>query len=103
MKLKHADWYKNNWTLDIKNQSWVEEIEKQVDFIIETLSLKGKERIFDLVCGFDRHSLAFARKGFSVVGVDITKDYIEDAVNSAKDSFLKLNLFIMLSKCINCG
>ncbi len=85
MKLKNADWYKNNWTLDIKNQSWVEESEKQVDFIIDTLSLNGKERILDLACGFGRHSLVFARKGFSVVGVDITKDYIEDAVNSAKE------------------
>lgn len=40
MKVKN-DWYKNNWTLDIKNQSWVEETEKQVDFIIDTLSLIG--------------------------------------------------------------
>ncbi len=88
MKLKNADWYKNIWTLDIKNQSWVEETEKQVDFIIETLSLMGNERILDLACGFGRHSLAFARRGFSVVGVDITKDYIEDAINSARESSL---------------
>jgi SAM-dependent methyltransferase len=88
MKLKNADWYKNIWTLDIKNQSWVEETEKQVNFIIDTLSLKGNERILDLACGFGRHSLAFARRGFSVVGVDITKDYIEDAINSAKESSL---------------
>lgn len=88
MKVKNADWYKNNWTLDIKNQSWVEETEKQVDFIIDILSLNGKERILDLACGFGRHALAFARKGFSVVGVDITKDYIDDAIKSAKAASL---------------
>lgn len=91
MKVKNADWYKNNWTLDIKKQSWVEETEKQVDFIIDTLSLNGKERILDLACGFGRHSLAFARKGFTVVGVDITKDYIVDAINSAKASSLNID------------
>jgi 2-polyprenyl-3-methyl-5-hydroxy-6-metoxy-1,4-benzoquinol methylase len=91
MKVKNSDWYKNNWTLDIKNQSWVEETEKQVDFIIDRLSLCGKERILDLACGFGRHSLALAQKGFSVVGVDITKAYIEDAVKSAKAASLDID------------
>lgn len=94
MKIKNADWYKNNWTLDIKNQSWVEETEKQVDFIIDILSLSGKERILDLACGFGRHSLALARKGFSVVGVDITKAYIDDAINSAEAASLNINFIL---------
>ncbi|WP_279221997.1 hypothetical protein [Clostridium sp. E02] len=25
MKVKNADWYKTIWSLDIKNQSWVED------------------------------------------------------------------------------
>lgn len=84
MKTNSLDWYKKNWTLDIKNQSWVEDTLHQVDFIIETLGLSGNERILDLACGFGRHSLEFARRGYSVVGVDITKDYVEDAVKSTK-------------------
>lgn len=91
MKVKNADWYKNNWTLAIKNQSWVGETEKQVEFIIDTLSLCGKERILDLACGFGRHSLALARKGFSVVGADITKTYIDDAIKSAKAASLNVD------------
>ena len=83
MKAKESDWYKNIWTLDIKNQSWVEDTENQVNFIIKTLSLTGRERILDLACGFGRHALAFARKGYSVVGVDVTKEYIEDAIKIA--------------------
>ncbi len=91
MKVKNADWYKNIWTLDIKSHSWVEETEKQVNFIIDTLSLNGNERILDLACGFGRHALAFARKGYSVVGVDITKDYIDDAINTAKLASLDID------------
>ena len=73
------DWYSKVWTLDIKNHSWVEDTKNQVDFIIDTLGLQGTERILDLACGFGRHSLEFARRGYEVVGVDITKAYIEDA------------------------
>lgn len=91
METKNSDWYKNIWTLDIKNQSWVEDTENQVNFIIDTLSLTGKERILDLACGFGRHSLSFARKGFCVVGVDITKDYIDDAIKSAEAFSLNID------------
>lgn len=84
MKAKKSDWYKHGWTLDIKNQSWVEDTENQVSFIIKTLELKGDERILDLACGYGRHALSLAAKGFSVVGVDITKDYIDDATKVAK-------------------
>lgn len=84
LKAKSSDWYRNIWTLDIKNQSWVEDTENQVRFIIKTLELTGRERILDLACGFGRHSLSFAEKGYSVVGVDITKDYIDDARRAAQ-------------------
>jgi len=88
MKAKNSDWYKQIWSLDIKNQSWTEDTVNQVDFIIKTLELTGKERILDLACGFGRHSLSFARRGFCVTGVDITKDYINDAVKTAKTESL---------------
>lgn len=84
----------SGWSLDIKNQSWVEDTENQVDFIIKTLELTGKERILDLACGFGRHSISFARRGFSVVGVDFTKDFIDDAVKTAKSSFLEIDFIL---------
>ncbi len=71
------------WTLDIKNQAWVEDTENQVGFLISTMGLKGDERILDLACGFGRHALSFARRGFPVVGVDFTDVYIEDAKATA--------------------
>lgn len=88
MQAKSNDWYKYGWSLYIKNQSWVEDTDNQVDFIIKTLELTGKERILDLACGYGRHALSFAKKGFTVVGVDITKDYIDDAVKTAEENSL---------------
>jgi SAM-dependent methyltransferase len=89
MQSKCSDWYKHGWSLDVKNQSWVEDTENQVAFIIKTLELTGKERILDLACGYGRHALSFAQKGFSVIGIDITKDYIDDAMKNAKKNSLK--------------
>ncbi len=80
-----SDWYKHIWTLGAKNQPWTENTDHQVEFIITALGLTGKERILDLACGYGRHSLAFARKGFSVTGVDITKVYIDDAKSTAQE------------------
>ena len=78
------DWYRHVWTLNIKNQPWTENTEHQVDFIISALALTGKERILDLACGYGRHALMFAQRGYSVTGVDITKAYIEDAQKTAQ-------------------
>lgn len=90
MKVKDSNWYKNNWSLDMKNQSWVEDTENQVNFLIKTLGLTGKERILDLACGYGRHALAFARKGYPVVGVDITMELIEDARKTAEAEALDM-------------
>lgn len=84
MKAKKSDWYKEGWSLDIKEQSWTENTKEQVDFIINKLGLSGKERILDLACGYGRHSLELARRGYQVTGVDITQAYIDDAREEAK-------------------
>lgn len=39
-KAMESDWYKRIWTLDIQDQSWVEDIKRQVDFLVEKLELK---------------------------------------------------------------
>ena len=84
MKAMESDWYKKIWTLDIKDQSWVEDTNRQVDFLIEKLGLNGGEKILDLACGFGRHSLELARRGFDVTGVDITPQYIKYASEQAE-------------------
>ena len=94
MVAKESGWYKNIWSLDIKNHSWVEDTKQQIDFIIKTLDLRKDQRILDLACGFGRHSLELSRRGFQVVGVDITKDYITDAEITAKKEGLNARFIL---------
>lgn len=72
-----------DWSLDIKEMSWVEHTREEVDFIIQAAGLRGSERILDLACGFGRHSLELARRGYAVLGVDCTEAYVQDARASA--------------------
>ena len=73
----NKDWYRYGWTLDIMKQSWTENTASQVDFIEKALCLKGNERILDLACGYGRHSLELAKRGYTVVGADITPAYAD--------------------------
>ena len=64
--------------------SWEEDTNRQVDFLIKQLHLKGTEKMLDFACGFGRHSLEFARRGYDVTGIDITLAYIDYANEQAK-------------------
>jgi SAM-dependent methyltransferase len=83
MRPKAPDWYRHAWTLDVQDQSWVEDTGKQVDFLERALNLTGRERILDLACGYGRHALTLARRGYPVVGVDITRAYVDKAAAEA--------------------
>jgi SAM-dependent methyltransferase len=79
LKKPSPDWYRKIWSLDIQNMSWVEHTKDEVDFVINVLGLTGKERILDLACGVGRHAIDLAKRGYSVVGVDLTRDFIDEA------------------------
>lgn len=95
MRRMESDWYRKIWSLDIQDQSWVEDTTRQVDFLVETLGLSGGERILDLACGFGRHSLELARRGFSVIGVDITAEYVNFANILAEKEGLNAHFLCM--------
>ena len=45
----------------------------QVDFVIEKLGLVPGARVLDLCCGQGRHLIDLARRGYDVVGVDLSE------------------------------
>lgn len=93
MKAMASDWYKKIWTLSIQDMSWVEDTKRQVDFLIDKLEMRGNEKVLDLACGFGRHSLELARRGYVVTGIDITPAYIEYARSQAQAENLNIKFF----------
>lgn len=101
MKSMKKDWYKKGWTMDIQNMSWVEDTKNEVDFLIDQLKLQGNEKILDLACGYGRHSLELARRGYDVTGIDITSEYIEYATEQVEKEGLKAKFLCMDIREVN--
>lgn len=58
--------------------------EKLYDKAVEYACLTGKETIIDAYCGIGTISLAVAEKAKKVIGVELNKDAVRDAVINAK-------------------
>jgi len=59
---------------------------QEVDFIIEELKLPQSSSILDIGCGTGRHSVEFARRGYSVTGVDISSGMLAEAEKAAREA-----------------
>ncbi len=58
--------------------------EQEVDFLVEALALEPGMRVLDVGCGPGRHALALARRGFDVVGVDHSAEFVRLAREAAR-------------------
>jgi SAM-dependent methyltransferase len=94
--MEDISWYEReeDWVLKrsiIFSKKMVQFTFLEVDRLIRLLGgLPTGARILDLCCGIGRHSLALARKGFSVTGVDITMPYLDIASENAKQEGLSI-------------
>jgi len=64
--------------------------------VVELLGLEPGGRVLDCPCGYGRHSIGLARRGFRVVGSDINSEMLEQAVKNSQGvsgiSFAKENM-----------
>jgi SAM-dependent methyltransferase len=64
--------------------------EQEVEYLVGTLGLEPGQRVLDVGCGPGRHSLALARRGFEVVGVDLSPDFVALAREAAAEEGLSI-------------
>jgi SAM-dependent methyltransferase len=77
------DWYATAFDGASAEMAWTERTAAEVDRALKILKPAGGERILDLACGSGRHSLELRRRGFEVVGVDISEELVEIAHRDA--------------------
>ncbi len=58
----------------------------EIKFIKEIVSLAEGSNVLDVPCGFGRHTIALAKEGFNVTGIDIAEEYIH-TLNEAISEF----------------
>ncbi len=88
--MNNVSWFEReeDWTLKraiIFNKDLVRLTFLEVGRLVKLIGdLKGNCRVLDLCCGIGRHSIQFAKHGFSVTAVDITKLYLDIASKNAQ-------------------
>ncbi|MCS7201209.1 MAG: methyltransferase domain-containing protein [Dictyoglomus sp.] len=65
-----------------------ERTRKEVDFLEVVIPLKKNMLILDLGCGFGRHSIEMAKRGYKVIGVDRSLELLEIAKKTAREENL---------------
>ena len=65
----HDTFYTNKFQ-DVTYFYKQQDIASQVEFIEKSAQLNVQDRILDLACGFGRHSILLAQKGYDVTGYD---------------------------------
>jgi D-alanine-D-alanine ligase len=63
---------------------------KEANFLLKNLNLKKKDKILDLACGYGRHSIELARRGYNVTGFDFSKYFLQTARKEARKQNMKI-------------
>jgi SAM-dependent methyltransferase len=81
------DWTKSFFRPDIFTPGSPEAVAAaaaETRFLWKALGLKKGSRVLDIPCGTGRHAVRLARRGATVLGVDITPAYLREARRAAK-------------------
>jgi SAM-dependent methyltransferase len=68
------------------------ETSREIDAIVRMLQIDPGEKILDLACGFGRHSVKLAQRGFKVTGYDLSESFLKKAQELADSLEVKLDL-----------
>jgi len=68
------------------------ESSRETQAVIRMLQLQPGQRVLDLACGFGRHSVLLAEKGFAVTGYDISESFLKKARELADSLAVGLEL-----------
>lgn len=82
----HKPWYEalyENFE-DYDGEPYVQSTKAEVDFIEQRLHGDNSLRILDIGCGTGRHVLEFARRGFSVCGLDLSEELLAQGEKQAQ-------------------
>jgi SAM-dependent methyltransferase len=86
-----TDWYRRGFPPRTAQMPWADRTEMEVERALGMLKPEGGERVLDLACGTGRHSRELTRRGFEVVGVDISPELLEMAEREAAEAGLGIS------------
>lgn len=77
---------------DYDSEVFTRNTQAEVEFLCEELKLPENAHILEIGCGTGRHSVALAKKGFKVTGIDISQQMLNLASERAKKAGVSVEL-----------
>ena len=68
---------------------------KQVDFIVEKTGIRPGASVLDACCGYGRHAIELAKRGYRVVGIDRFGNYLDEARKQAASEGVRVEFIQM--------
>jgi SAM-dependent methyltransferase len=88
------DWYATAFDGASAEMAWTARTGAEVERALKILKPAGGERVLDLACGSGRHALELRRRGFEVVGSEISPELIEIARRAAAAEDLEVEFVL---------
>jgi SAM-dependent methyltransferase len=67
--------------------------EQEIQFICEVLKLANNACVLDLYCGYGRHAIELAKRGWRVTGIDANQEFLAIARQEARKAGVQVNFF----------
>jgi 2-polyprenyl-3-methyl-5-hydroxy-6-metoxy-1,4-benzoquinol methylase len=90
-------WYEElfeNYGMKYDNENFTQGTVGECDFIEKEIEYNKEIKILDIGCGTGRHSIELSKRGYSVVGIDLS----ESLLKRAKEKAFEQNLQIVFQK-----
>lgn len=87
-------WYEalfENYARQYDQESYVHGTAGECDFIEQEIHREKSARILDIGCGTGRHSIELARRGYRMVGVDLSDAQLARAREKARDAGVEID------------
>ena len=90
----YKDWFNSENYLKVYSHRDESEAEKLVELIVQTFSIKSDSKILDMACGSGRHAIIFAKRGFGVTAVDLSRRLMSEAKENAIQNDVKIDFVL---------
>ena len=87
-------WYEDlfvNYGVKYDNECFTQGTVGKCDFIEKEIEYNKATKILDIGCGTGRHSIELAKRGYSVVGIDLSESQLKRAQEKAAEQKLKID------------
>lgn len=88
------DWFNSKFYLKVYSHRDETEAERLVNLIIRELELNSGTKVLDMACGSGRHAVIFAKRGYEVIAVDLSKLLISEAEKNADENNVKIKFVL---------